>query len=533
MNLEIFNSFMRAVVGEDFLRDLSRVLSENNAIIAGGSVLAPYYYLGRRIHGRQDKFVKDLDIYTNVSSVRPIYNFLEENGYEYTRFTTAPAYDESFLRRNNIVARIVMKKRRAMPIDLIVVNDSTSPVDVASNFDLTFCEIWYDGDNVLANYPNDIDTKSGSLKPDYVKGLLQDFNAFTRKRINKYTKKGFVVQIPTDNEGYTINKKAPRRIVSEEEWFVKALYRNANPDFFIQYPLQVYTLDNFMSIINDPNVPQETVNRMFRKFSRNIPYLSNYYMNIISEMKERSPELRRRIEVIDDDDENLEIEENVDEDGMVDLPNGAEDDWESLRNRAFIGALQLEPVYAIGFQQDDIVVYDLLELEQQPIPVYLAEDAGNFVFLVINEGELGYEAWGCNVSSLESDNVSKLREVEGVLRYIYPGDIVPENHGNIYGRGAFSGQINFAVKLNYLNSVKNEMLEAGGGSRIFLLSGERTVPYTNGSNIIVYDKVYQLEMTDAQGIINLQADRKICDMRQTSQYYNEERNKCKRRQRNR
>ena len=216
---------------EDIIK-LSKSLSENNAIIAGGSVLSAF----------ADFHMNDMDIYVNFSNVPYLYNTLIEIGYKDIHFKNiSPAYDQSFLRKNNIMyhfnmvsdviienfephkyydipikcnkcsksiqGRINMKKHlykihqvkyleyyNKPIIDLLIVPDGYDTKLVAQNFDLSFCEIWYDGVNTYAVDIDGIKNKRGILKPDYVNSLLINFNKFIFNRIKKYLKRGFDIK---------------------------------------------------------------------------------------------------------------------------------------------------------------------------------------------------------------------------------------------------------------------------------------------------------------------------------------------------
>jgi len=41
-----------------------------------------------------------------------------------------------------------LEYKNFIPIDLMIISDDVKLVDVVTNFDLSFCEIWFDGQNV-------------------------------------------------------------------------------------------------------------------------------------------------------------------------------------------------------------------------------------------------------------------------------------------------------------------------------------------------------------------------------------------------
>jgi len=88
----------------------------------------------------------------------------------------------------------------------MAVRNNRSVLDVVTNFDLTFCQVWFDGANVYASHPEHIKNKSGVLQNDYCKILFHG-NRFLRKRLNKYKQKkyniafdkGFLETLSLDN----------------------------------------------------------------------------------------------------------------------------------------------------------------------------------------------------------------------------------------------------------------------------------------------------------------------------------------------
>jgi len=175
---------------------LSNALKESNAVIAGGGVLGAYY---------EESNLSDIDVYVNRKNAIKFKNRMIELGYNnFCDLILQPQYDRSFFVKNNIIARFPITKKniscsnKDVPyIDIIIVSDNVDVMQVVNNFDLTFCEIWYDGTHVNAADPKGILEKKGYLKPDYVIGLLKSLNNFTRKRMNKYAARGF--QIKYDN----------------------------------------------------------------------------------------------------------------------------------------------------------------------------------------------------------------------------------------------------------------------------------------------------------------------------------------------
>jgi hypothetical protein len=69
--------------------------------------------------------------------------------------------------------------------------------DVCSNFDLTFCQVWFDGTHVFATHPDHICEKKGVLQKEYIDIFVKG-NEFLKRRISKYIDRGFTVEYQAD-----------------------------------------------------------------------------------------------------------------------------------------------------------------------------------------------------------------------------------------------------------------------------------------------------------------------------------------------
>ena len=157
-----------------------------SAIIAGGSVLRACY---NEIPWDIDTTVKsDIDIYVNVRNVPDMKAALSSVA---TTFSSRKSnlYCNSFLVRNRIreVIEIVDKD-----IDIVSVRNARNVTDVVQNFDLTICQVWYNGQHMYATHPQHILDMHGELQGDYIE-LYKTGNRFLRNRIEKYCSRGFTI----------------------------------------------------------------------------------------------------------------------------------------------------------------------------------------------------------------------------------------------------------------------------------------------------------------------------------------------------
>lgn len=168
-----------------FYENFKSLIVKHKAIIAGGSVLS--------VFGGYD--MKDLDIYVNYSEAKEFISSLYVNGFKFKGLNQAPAYDQSFFRKNNIMCRCCMRYcLRGIDVDIMIIPDNVEIESVVTNFDLTFCQVWWDGISLYSNNVGDIKTKCGFLNKDYIQSYLS-MNSFTINRIQKYKSRGFTINI--------------------------------------------------------------------------------------------------------------------------------------------------------------------------------------------------------------------------------------------------------------------------------------------------------------------------------------------------
>jgi hypothetical protein len=311
MNLDLkkFTDHMSMHFGDEYWNKLNQYIKDSNAIIAGGAVLAAY----------SNDIVNDLDIYIHVSDAINFVNNLTNDGtYEisvrgnYLR----PSYDQSFFRKNNILARfsfehnvfreIVRRQTEVIRfpvIDVMIIPDEIPLLNVVTNFDLSFCEIWYDGYYVKAVDAKGVLTKTGTLKKDYTDKLLLDLNTFTVKRLKKYIKKGYVISYDSEKPINTFEKQK-KSILSPEEWVVHKLYNwivfsirvNNKLDsvrILCTYPLPKYTLTEFRRIL--PDLVRKTLSPSFLIGIKNV---KDIYIKILflAGVKKYPPDFFRHVE---------------------------------------------------------------------------------------------------------------------------------------------------------------------------------------------------------------------------------------------
>lgn len=169
--------------------DFVRALKASDALIAGGFAVSALV---------DETFSTDLDIYVQRDSLVPIMSFLSENMRSLLTHQVSP-YSCSFMKRNGIIARFSFAKDSREPterryVDLMILRNRT-PYEAASNFDLTCCQVWFDGKNVDGTHVEETLERKAFLNKEYLSSYVSG-NKFTHNRMCKYVRRGFQVTIP-------------------------------------------------------------------------------------------------------------------------------------------------------------------------------------------------------------------------------------------------------------------------------------------------------------------------------------------------
>jgi hypothetical protein len=180
-----------------FRAELETLFKDTGAVISGGFLLK---VLGNKktIPGAYNH--SDIDCYVPCRNLKQFSGPFCRRILGYIRAfaqNKSSTYCSSFLRRNGIRTVQTFNGYSINPInkrsiDIMAVRNSRSPIDVCKNFDLTFCQLWFDGTDVWATHPEHIQHKIGYLQGGYVPLYLAG-NKFLMMRTNKYADRGFQI----------------------------------------------------------------------------------------------------------------------------------------------------------------------------------------------------------------------------------------------------------------------------------------------------------------------------------------------------
>ena len=224
-------AFLEKALGVEGTVQFCTLLQDTGAIIAGGSVLKAHQIPAENNEGNDE--LQDIDIYVPVNTAKAFFDKFVRDPVvailkPYTGHTDhriaersykSALYCKSFLQKNGIKkvynfikrhfeVRDVRGSRRTVEtgrneFDVMIVRNRRTPLQVVNNFDLTFCQTWFDGINIYASHPEDIRQKSGTLQGEYVDLFLKG-NRFLHQRIDKYGKRGYKVVLDKQAEGKDI-----------------------------------------------------------------------------------------------------------------------------------------------------------------------------------------------------------------------------------------------------------------------------------------------------------------------------------------
>ena len=185
----------------------------------------------------EDYHPETIHLHCSYNGALEINNFLkdeklvkiEQQNVHITETTNIPSDSEAFFFKNRIKARLHYFISHDHPqvypkLKIYIVENSENILETVKNFDLSLTQIWFDGNNLNATYPQtDIEKKSGYINSEYTDFILH-FNPILLERINNYKKRGFVISYDIPSTTVTIMDED--LYVIPDDLIVNFLYRN-------------------------------------------------------------------------------------------------------------------------------------------------------------------------------------------------------------------------------------------------------------------------------------------------------------------
>ena len=196
---------------ETILNYINMVLTTYGIKISGGFVLKN---MGM-FQGNTGSSSIDIDIYLpHIQSKNPkekkettikIHTLLQElfnvdkvygkPVYKYFKVTPrGKSQKHAFFTKNGIFSVTKYSKGGYAEMDLVQADSNSTPIQIIQRFDLSFCQNWYDGENLWSMDRDAVYKEEDGLLEDSYVPLYLEKNPVTRKRIAKYMKRGFGVK---------------------------------------------------------------------------------------------------------------------------------------------------------------------------------------------------------------------------------------------------------------------------------------------------------------------------------------------------
>ena len=232
---------LSAVFNHDYpgkFGEFSKILRRTGAILSGGYILSailPHVVTAESENGSPkwynnnldlskipeenigvNLWVSDLDVYVTLENAPTLIRLMSEfmsNHYDKSTVFTfqsnhlSPAYDKSFMVKNNILGRVsgsyILDGVYLHIYDIMIVSNDVDVQSVPKNYDLSFCEVWYDGRYISTTHMEDIINMKGILQNAYVNSYVEG-NDFIHNRMSKYNSRHFDISIPPININHNI-----------------------------------------------------------------------------------------------------------------------------------------------------------------------------------------------------------------------------------------------------------------------------------------------------------------------------------------
>ena len=208
-----------------------KILKETGSLIAGGFIL-------NSIESFEEYEPSNIYIYSTFRGAKLITDFLREKKITDTENQSisvlpadnSPHTESSFLRKNKIILTLeyFIKDKNSFKLKIMILDSLDDIIDTVTNFDLSFTQVWFDGEVVKATYPEHILNKDGVLLPNYI-DLLLNFNPILIKRMMRYRNRGFSITYDMPKKLVKIGEKTPPsgKKVQAEEYLLNYLQRKS------------------------------------------------------------------------------------------------------------------------------------------------------------------------------------------------------------------------------------------------------------------------------------------------------------------
>ncbi len=234
-----YKIFMKKMMTRQGLKfkKFAAILKECNALHAGGSLTSIMTVEKKEVRELVKEFLfgKELDLYVSIhdDNHMQLLGSLLYMGFKIYQATGTLEYG-SVMKQNQIVGRIRMHRQLflgelpecyTMRIDVMIIHNRNNkyPLDVVQNFDLTCCEIWFDGEKTECSDINVFKTRIAPMRPIYIKEYMNG-NKFLQSKVRKYMQMGWRIKIATPDDDYFLTNNNEDRNIDIHELLLSKLF---------------------------------------------------------------------------------------------------------------------------------------------------------------------------------------------------------------------------------------------------------------------------------------------------------------------
>ena len=256
------------------------LINNTNSVICGAFIL-------HSLSEFEDYHPESVHIHCTYNAALEINNFLkdekivktEKQNVYITEANNIPSEAEAFFFKIRIKAKLQYYIAHEHPhlYPMIKIYIVENVLESVKNFDLSFTQIWFDGNNLSATYEQKkIEKKRGKLNYEYV-NLIFQLNPILIERINIYKKRGFEITYDTHPGPVIISSANQRNRVPDGDVIVNFLYRNLirkmvnnsieynNPDYKLVLGQADFYLTYFWLEENDKQDPLQMLLNFLNK----------------------------------------------------------------------------------------------------------------------------------------------------------------------------------------------------------------------------------------------------------------------------
>jgi hypothetical protein len=199
-SIELFRLAMSNKIDEDHYMLFINALQKAKAVVAGGSVLTAYLYRNEEEKDdekdqKEEKTkdeIQDLDVYIHQSSVYEFVTLLFASTWK-IKNRSITHYNGMRLERNHVMSRITLSYD-AITMDVMIVPNEIPLQKAIDQFDLSCCQITFDGASFSSNVWDDIFSRKAYVSLSYLDDI-STFRYSIYKRMVKYKRRGFRIII--------------------------------------------------------------------------------------------------------------------------------------------------------------------------------------------------------------------------------------------------------------------------------------------------------------------------------------------------